>query len=396
MISVQEAFAIVLAHKIIFPVEELSISAVQGKVLAEAVQADRDFPPYHRVAMDGIAIQYKAYQSGQMVFKVAGVQRAGEAARKLEDVNTCLEVMTGAVLPEGTDTVIRYEDISIKDGIASLQIENVQVGSNVHEKGADKKAGTVLIQAGTIISAAEIAVLASVGKAKIKVYASPKIAIISTGDELVEIDAQPLPHQIRRSNSYALQAALKNLQIEATLFHLADDEALMQKAFEDLIQNFDVLIINGGVSKGKFDFIPKVLEVNGIVKHFHGVAQKPGKPFWFGTGKGKVVFALPGNPVSTYLCFYKYILPWIYACRNTTLITNYALLKEDFKLKDASLTYFLQVKVKNEQGVLLAFPLPGGGSGDHANLLEVNGFLELPFGADFFEAGNAYPILLFR
>ncbi|HMP99944.1 MAG TPA: molybdopterin molybdotransferase MoeA [Cyclobacteriaceae bacterium] len=396
MISVQEASAIILAHKLIFPVEELAISAVHEKVLAEAIQADRDFPPYNRVAMDGIAIQYQAYQSGQRTFQIAGVQRAGEAAKKINKANTCLEVMTGAVLPEGADTVIRYEDVSIADGSATVRIENVQAGSNVHEKGADKKAETVLMQAGTILSAAEIAVLASVGKSKVKVFASPKIAIVSTGDELVEIEAQPLPHQIRRSNSYALQAALKNLQIDASLFHLADDEALMQKAFEDLIQNFDVLLISGGVSKGKFDFIPRVLEANGIVKHFHGVAQKPGKPFWFGTGKSKVVFALPGNPVSTYLCFHKYILPWIHACRGTKAQTQYAQLAADFQLKDSSLTYFLQVKVSNENGILKAYAVPGGGSGDHANLLEVDGFLELASGKASFSAGSSYPLLIFR
>ncbi len=396
MISVTQALQIVLSKTIQFPEVVLPIEKLNGSVLAEEIVADRDLPPYHRVAMDGIAIAYQSFASGGREFKIAGTQKAGEEPKQLNDLSNCLEVMTGAVLPLGTDTVIRYEDVNIANGTATIQIENFAIGSNVHKQGADKKGGDVLIRQGTKLSPADIAVLASVGKAKARVYSSPKIAIVSTGDELVDIVEKPLAHQIRKSNSYALLAALKYESMDASLHHFKDDEAQLQKSFEALIKDYDVLIISGGVSKGKFDFIPKTLAAHGIEKHFHGVAQKPGKPFWFGTGKDKVVFALPGNPVSTYLCFYRYILPWIYACRNTTLQTNYAQLAEDFQVKDNSLTHFLQVKVKNEQGLLLAYPVPGGGSGDHANLLEVDGFLELVEGSSVFKSGNVYPLILFR
>jgi molybdopterin molybdotransferase len=395
MIAVEEALQIVLSKTITFPKEELPITSLQGRTLAEAIIADRDLPPYHRVAMDGIAIAFESFKIGRREFSITGVQRAGEPAQQLHNANACLEAMTGAVLPIGTDTVVRYEDLKIENGIATILLKDLVKGSNVHAQGSDKKANDVLIHPGTKLSAAEIAVLASVGKSYAKAYASPKIAIISTGDELVDIDNKPLPHQIRKSNSYALLAALQKENLTASQHHFNDNEAQLKAAFEKLIHAYDVLIISGGVSKGKFDFIPKTLAANGIEKHFHGVAQKPGKPFWFGTGKGKVVFALPGNPVSTYLCFFKYILPWIYACRGVVLQSSFAQLAEDFQSKDKSLTYFLQVRIENHQVVWKAFPVLGGGSGDHANLLAVDGFLELS-GNSTCKAGTSYPLLLFR
>lgn len=396
MTSVAEALQLVLSKILDFPTDELSITSLQGHTLAEAIVADRDFPPYNRVAMDGIAIAFEAYKNGKREFSIAGIQRAGEAAQRLTNINTCLEVMTGAVLPHGADTVIRYEDLKIENDMASILVDELAEGSNVHTQGSDKKAKDVLLHPGTKLSAAEIAVLASVGKSSAKVFTSPKIAIVSTGDELVDIDAAPLPHQIRKSNSYALLAALQKENLSAGLYHFGDDEVQLQTAFEKLIHEHDVLIISGGVSKGKFDFIPKILAAQGIEKHFHGVAQKPGKPFWFGTGKGKIVFALPGNPVSTYLCFYKYLLPWIHACRGNVGRTSTAALAEDFHFKDKSLTYFLQVRVENHQGVLKAFPLMGGGSGDHANLLAVDGFLELPAGYGKFRKDNIFELINFR
>jgi molybdopterin molybdotransferase len=220
--------------------------------------------------------------------------------------------------------------------------------------------------------------------------------VISTGDELVDVDELPDLFQVRRSNSYALFAALRESGITASMHHIADEENKMQDALSGILKTSDVLILSGGVSKGKFDYVPKVMEKLGVTKHFHQVSQRPGKPFWFGSTKeGKVVFALPGNPVSTYMCYYKYIKPWLMKSLGIDSAVHSAILANDFTFQPP-LTYFLQVRTSFEDGKLLAHPVVGGGSGDFANLGNVDGFLELPAERTAFKKGEAFLYFGFR
>jgi molybdopterin molybdotransferase len=246
-----------------------------------------------------------------------------------------------------------------------------------------------------VISAAEVALLATVGKSTIEVLAHPKTAIVASGDELVPIDAIPQLHQIRRSNTYAIQAAMKHLGWEGTQYHFPDEEHVLKNSLSDLLKQYDVIILSGGVSKGKFDFVPGVLKEIGVKQLFHQVSQRPGKPFWFGVSDRKVVFALPGNPVSTFMCFYKFVKPWLAKSLGIESEPSMAILGTDFSF-DPQLTYFLQVKVSNENGKLVAYPKAGGGSGDFANLKEVDGFLELTKEKNEFKTGEVYPFLPFR
>ncbi len=318
MITVDEAFARINANRINLPVTEVSLAEAVGKVLREPIYADRDFPPYHRVTMDGIAIRFETYQAGEDTFKIEGTQLAGALPQKLSNPDGCLEVMTGAILPHNTDTVIRYEDITIieRRGIRYAHILEAPKmrRQNVHQQGSDRRAADLLIPAGALLSPAEIAVAATIGKTSLQVTQVPRVAIISTGDELVDVAQTPLPHQIRKSNSYMLQAALREQGIIGELFHLVDDKALLLQELQKLLEQYEVLVLSGGVSKGKADFIPEVLRELGVQQLFHEVAQRPGKPFWFGKhASGPVVFALPGNPVSTFVCYYKYLQPWLRA-----------------------------------------------------------------------------------
>lgn len=395
MVSVAEAESIILSNTIQPKVIEVNISESVGRVLAEPINADRDFPPFNRVTMDGIAIQFDAFKRGHKIFPIEGIQPAGTPQKKLGNTNYALEVMTGAMLPEGTDTVIRYEDIELKNGEAKIIIDSVERGQNIHYQGQDAKQGDQLLEPGIRISPAEVVLMAAVGKSKIKVFHIPKIAVISTGDELVSIDDTPKPWQIRRSNSYAIQASLHQLNIQSEVFHVHDDEGDLNKHLKQILEQHNIVILSGGVSKGKFDFVPKTLEAQGIKKIFHQVNQRPGKPFWFGKGEKQIVFALPGNPVSTYLCFYRYIKPWLCKSMGLAAENQYAILATDFSFKPA-LTYFLQVKVKNEHGKVLAYPDAGGGSGDFVNLKEVTGFLELPAERTDFKAGESFPYFSFR
>lgn len=402
MITVEEAFARINANKIELPSTEVSLEEAVGKVLREPVYADRDFPPYHRVTMDGIAIRYEAYQAGEDTFLIEGIQLAGAPAQTLTNKDVCLEVMTGAILPRHADTVIRYEDVSITERrgkrYAHILAAPKMRLQNVHQQGTDRRATDLLIPEGTVLSPAEIAVAATVGKSNLKVTEAPRVAIISTGDELVEVNQTPLPHQIRKSNSYMLQAAMREQGILADVFHLVDDKSLLLEKLQQKLKKYDVLVLSGGVSKGKADFIPEVLQELGVQQLFYEVAQRPGKPFWFGKhAAGPVVFALPGNPVSTFVCYYKYVQPWlrsILGAAPTWSLQAHLTTEITFNPK---LTYFLPVKLfVASTGIWRAQPVTIGGSGDFAGLLAADGFLELPPDQIKFSPGEIFSFIGFR
>ena len=369
MISVNEALKIVKENAFKPSISEVPLLESLGLILAENIIADRDFPPFDRVAMDGIAapltprggvwdlkLDSEVPPLGAEGAIVESIQYAGEPQKTLQNSQNCIEVMTGSVLPLGCDTVIRYEDIEIQEveGVKYAKITipfaEIKVAQNVHPKGSDRKAGDVLLKKGLKISPPEIAVMASVGKDKVLVENPPRVAVISTGDELVEITTNPEPYQIRMSNSYMLAGALVQVGMKANLFHLTDDKKLIFSKLQEILSNHDILLLSGGVSAGKKDFLPEILTNLGIKKIFHKVAQKPGKPFWFGKSEeGKTVFALPGNPVSTFLCFCKYFL---------TQKEEQVILDKDVFFKP-NITYFVPVKTYFQNGKMMATPFEG-------------------------------------
>jgi molybdopterin molybdotransferase len=416
MINVSEASQIILSHKQNYGVVSVGLIDSLGRVLKEDVLADNDFPPFNRVCMDGIGISFKSFSQGRREYKIEGVQAAGSPQKSLLDPNNCIEVMTGAVLPVDTDVVIPYELIEIVDGVAKVSLDVVTKMQNIHLKGRDKRVGDLLIPKNRKITAAEIGVLATVGKSEVLVAKHPKVLIVSTGDELVEVSDVPLQHQIRRSNVYSLQALLLELGIVSETKHFVDAKESLSKEIATSLEQYDVLLFSGAVSKGKFDFIPEVLETLSVQKLFHRVKQRPGKPFWFGTKvfdrvnkgmdeektknfdtqKQKMVFAFPGNPVSTYVNCLKYFFPWyeksVFGQESEMELAH---LSVDFNFMP-SMTYFLQVKLHHKEGVLVASPLKGNGSGDLANLAEADAFLELPQDRIAFKKGELFPVIRYR
>ncbi|SFS63738.1 molybdopterin molybdotransferase MoeA [Lutibacter maritimus] len=393
--TVKDALEIILKSAEDFGIEEIDFLQSSGRILQENIVADRDFPPFNRVSMDGIAISSEAFNNGIRSFKIEGIQAAGSPQLSLKNTENCIEAMTGAVLPKNTDAVIQYELLTIENNSATVNLEAVKEFQNVHLKGLDRKQGDVLIPKDILISAAEISVFATVGKEKVKVAKQPKVMIVSTGNELVEVDQIPAEHQIRRSNVYALVSLLEKLQIKAETAHILDDKETLTSTIEGFLNEYDVLLFSGAVSKGKFDFIPEVLNNLGVQKLFHQVKQRPGKPFWFGKKQHKTVFAFPGNPVSTFVSCLKYFYPWYYKSVNLEMPKNEAILSEDFYFKP-NLTYFLQVKLTQEEGKLYATPIAGKGSGDLANLVDADAFLELPDDSTNFTKGTIFPIIKFR
>ena len=396
MISVEEAKNIILNTTQNFGVEEIPFIKSVGRILKEDIVADRDFPPFNRVSMDGIAIDFNVFQNGQRAFKIEAIQPAGSPQITLQNKENCLEVMTGAVLPNNTNVVIRYEDVVIKNGVASIQVNEVKELQNIHQKGKDRKSGDVLINKNKVISAAEIGVLATVGKSNIKVAKLPKVIIISTGDELVKVTANPLPHQIRRSNVFTLVSLLERLNISSETEHITDDKPILKQKIVNYLKQFDVLLFSGAVSKGKFDFLPEIFTELGVEKLFHKVTQRPGKPFWFGQTENCKIFAFPGNPNSTFVNCLAYFYPWYYKSVGVEVQEETAILKEDVTFKP-NLTYFLQVQLSDKFGHLLATPIQGNGSGDLASLVNADAFIQLPkTEKSLFKQGENFPIIRYR
>jgi molybdopterin molybdotransferase len=398
MITVEEATQIIQSKLLRLGVEEIELQNSLNRILAEDLIADRDFPPYDRVTMDGIAIQGKKYTEGNRKFQIQELCAAGDTKCTLNDTDACIEIMTGAILPENADTIIRYEDLQIDGDTATIAEINFRTGQNVHRRGSDHPAGKILVKKGSPISSAEIGIAASVGKAQVLVQQRPKIAVISSGDELVEIYEIPKEHQIRKSNVIQMQMSLERHYFQSESFHIIDDYNMIVKKLRETLSRFDVLILSGGVSKGKKDFIPAALEEIGIVKSFHRVAQRPGKPFWFGTSESqKFVFALPGNPVSSFMCMYNYVLPWLKMCQGIKPGNDpYVELNESINFKP-DLTYFVPVKIEHtRKGIIKATPSLGNGSGDFANLLHGDGFVELPKGQDQYQEGTAFKFISYR
>ncbi|MGB2128827.1 MAG: molybdopterin molybdotransferase MoeA [Flavicella sp.] len=395
MTTVEEALQIIKSQRRFYGTENISFLKATQRVLAEAIYADLDFPSFNRVCMDGIAISYDAFEKGCRVFRIEGIQAAGSPQMTKSQKENCLEVMTGAVLPNGADVIVPYEKVEISNGFAKVLVDEVSKLQHVHLKGKDRSKGSVLIKKNTVITAAEVGILATVGKTEVLVKKQPKVLIVSTGDELVDVNQTPLAHQIRRSNVYSLQSMINGLGIEAETQHLEDDKEMLEIEIAKQFELYDVLIFSGAVSKGKYDYLPEVLEGLGVKKSFHRVKQRPGKPFWFGVKDEKIVFAFPGNPVSTYVNCLQYFYPWYQISMGLNNEPIYATLSEDVTFKPA-LTYFLQVRLKSDNATLVAEPVSGNGSGDLANMVAADAFVILPPEQTHFEKGAVFPVLRYR
>ena len=397
MVTVEKATEIILAQTLDLGIEKVNLKNAVGRILAEDLQADRDFPPFDSIRMDGIVIDYAAFAKGRRSFKIENTCGAGMPQMTLENPNeNCIEIMTGAVCPIGADTSIRYEDLKIEDGIATIQIDNIREKQNVQIKGMNRPKGEVICEKGTVISAGHIGVASTIGKAFLKVKKLPKVTVLSSGDELVAVAKQPLPHQIRRSNAHAIYAQLFRFKLKPKLVHLPDNEEVIKNKLEELFLKNEVLLLSGGVSMGKFDYIPQAMIDLGVEQLFYKVKQRPGKPFWFGKHKetGTLVFAFPGNPVSTFVGVQMYFLPWLR--KNLGLAeTPYpsAILAADIEFKP-DLVRWCQVRIEfSPEGKLLAHPQIGKGSSDHANLVKSDGWIRLPMGKEVFKKGEVYPLI---
>jgi len=386
-----EADLLIGQHLQCLPIESLPLTQCAGTVLRENIYAERDQPPFDRVAMDGVAVDSQTVGAGTRSFRVQATQAAGDPPLTLAAAGDCIEVMTGAVLPVGCNSVIPVEELAVARGqVALAPGARVEPWQHVHRRGSDTRQGTLLLSSGVRLRAPEIAIAASAGMARIRVSSQPMLAVISTGNELVEPGEPVLAHQVRRSNAYAIVSALRERGFQRVADdHIHDDPRELRERLKFHLETHDVLVLSGGVSMGRFDLVPKVLEELGVRAVFHKVAQRPGKPLWFGVApSGAAVFGLPGNPVSTLVCLTRYVLPALSGSlgQNPQPVERIALGAP--VTVTPPLTYFLPVRLEQDDwGRTWAAPAPTNGSGDFTALAGTGGFVELPPGPNTYAKG---------
>ncbi len=373
----------------VLPAERVALRDSAGRVLRQEVQAERDNPPFDRVCMDGVAVASSAFTRGTRSFRLQGTQAAGEVPLTLAEASDAIEVMTGAVLPPGTDSVIPLEEYDLAADRLTLKPEaSAEPWRNVQRRGCDSMPGVAMLTAGMRLGAAELAVVASAGLAAVEVSREPRVTVVSTGDELIEPGLPIADHQVRRSNAYAVCAALQlHGYSEVADQHLRDDEAVMRRHLGEILDSRDVVVLSGGVSKGKFDFVPSALKALGVTEIFHQVAQRPGRPMWFGVGRqNQLVFGLPGNPVSTLLCLVRYVLPALCAATGQSIREPERLAVTE-PMSGRKMTYFMPVTLVNRDGATQGEPRAPQGSGDFLALAGTDGFVELPPQPEGYPAG---------
>jgi len=397
MLPVSEALAIVLQHARSLPPQSVALTAESsGRILAESVVADLDSPPYDKALMDGYAVRAADCASLPATLKVIEEVGAGRVPSKAVGRREATRIMTGAPVPTGADCVIRIEQTDRRDEDVTINPPPPKPGQHILARGRELRAGDVVLPAGTALHPQELGILAGAGRVSAQLYPNPRVAILSTGDEVVEPPALPGPGQIRNSNGPMLLAQAARAGAAPRYLGIArDDPQSLRACITAGLTDTDVLILSGGVSAGTFDLVPGVLQELGVAQHFHKVAMKPGKPLFFGTRDGQLVFGLPGNPVSSFVCFELFIRPAVRAMRGESQPQPRQAtlpIAEDFRGDNDRQTYHPARLEVGDWGARVR-PLAWFGSADLRGIARANALIALPPGAQSFHAGDVVPVV---
>lgn len=388
MIPVNAALTQVLEHAKTLEGVCVDLHCALGRVLREDIRSDSDLPRFDRAAMDGYAVRASELATVPVVLPVSSELRAGQFPTQPLPLGTVIQIMTGAPVPEGADAVIPIEKTK---RVAPGRIEFSQSpgsGAHIARRGSEVRAGQAVLRSGLVLSPAHIAVLASVGNSSVRVGPRPRVAILVTGDELVDVDTTPQGGQIRNANGPAIEQQVRRAGGEPIPLGVATDnpEALaraLAPGFEA-----DVLIVSGGVSAGEYDFVEAVLAEFGVEVFFEAVAIKPGKPLVFGRRGSTLIFGLPGNPVSAQVVFEVFVRPTLMKMQGATGVSRPLLeveVQEGLRNNSGRQAY-LPARVWFEDGRAMAEPIPSRGSADVVAHARANALLVLP--ADL-EEGSA-------
>jgi molybdopterin molybdotransferase len=395
VIPVSQALAQVLEATRVLGSERVSLAGAAGRVVAEEVVSSRTVPAAPNSAMDGWAVRHADVASAPATLRVIGEAPAGPARDRRVDPGTAIKIFTGSVVPPGADTVVRVEYSAMRG--SDVVIEQAEpLGANIRLAGEDIAQGMVVLAAGTLIGPADVGVLASVGRSAVAVHRRPRVAILSTGAELVEVDETPGPGQVVNSNAWVLAAAATEAGADATVWPIVRDR------FEDIRDHLaeaataDVVLSTGGVSVGDYDFVNEALAAVGVEPIFWRVAQKPGKPLSFGRRGSHIFFGLPGNPVSALVCFYVYVRPALRKlgghARLHLPMVQARLAVDTKKAKD--LTEFVRVRLDVADDGPVATPFSSQSSGVLTSLGAGASLLVGPAAERMLTAGTQYPVLV--
>lgn len=368
LISPQKALDIVLKTTRLLKTQSLRLAEADGFCLAQDVRADRHLPPTDRSAMDGYALRAADVKrlSGQL--ELTGEVAAGQVLMAKVNPGKCVRIFTGAVIPSGTDSVVKVEDTREADGIVTV-LAPIKPGDHIRKRGEETAKGKVILTKGTRLGPVQIGLCATLGKAVVKVYGRPRVAVISTGTEIVGPDQTAKSWQIRDANGPALCAALKTFVCGTVFCRIAQDNATaLRRTLRSALKNRDVVLLSGGVSVGRYDLVPQVIQEIGARIRFHKVAIKPGKPVLYATfGRNQHIFGLPGNPLSALNGLHEFVLP---AIRHMAGVAEqdchpsaYLPLAETLIPKGKRLEHVLVKVVQQETGPKLA-PVLSMGSAD--------------------------------
>jgi len=391
MIPIAEAIEIVLSHAPHLGVESVQLKNSVGRILAEDIIADTDLPPFDRAQMDGYAVRAVDVANPPARLRIAGESAAGAGWHHEMSSGAAVRIMTGAPVPKGADAVQQVELTREVNGDVEI-LESVSSGRSIVRQASEIKAGETVLRPGEQISAAMIATLASFGYAEVKVSRRPRVAVMATGSELVDVNQKPARDQIRDSNNYTIEAyASQSNAIVERLPLAGDDTEELKRAMREAAETCDVLITSGGVSMGVYDFTKAVLKELGAEIFFERVALRPGKPTVFARLGNALVFGLPGNPVSvavTFNLFARTALRTMQGATQPTLTEGHAVLARDVKGSADRESYLPAVLRTDENGVLLAESLKWGGSSDFVAFARATALINLPAGTKTLPAGN--------
>ena len=375
----RKVIEVVLARGPRTPIESLPLELALGRVLAENIVADRDYPPFDRATRDGFAVRSEDLASVPATLRVTGEIRAGEVFSRIVQRGECVQIMTGAAVPQGADAVVMIEHTRASDAGVVME-RRAAAGQNIVLWGSEARRGQQMLPAGTRLGYAELALAGQVGHTPARVYRRPRVALLSTGDEVVAIEKTPGPVEIRNSNCLSLAAQVELAGGEPVPLGNAPDREPELRAMIERGLEADVLVLTGGVSMGKYDLVEGVLSGLSAEFFFDAVAIRPGRPAVFAYCKGKPVFGLPGNPVSTMVTFELFAVPAIDilgGAEPRALPIFKATLAAQVRQK-AALTHFLPAEVTWVSGHPLVSELPWQGSGDLVALARANAFLVVP------------------
>lgn len=399
MISVSEAIQVVRDQTPTLPIESVEIDRVLGRILAEDIVADSDLPPFDRSQMDGYALRAGDVKEVPVRLKIAGESAAGRGWHHQLLEGQAVRIMTGAPVPAGADTVQQVElTTELRDRTVVEILESVQPGRSIVRRGSEIKSGETVLRAGVPINAAMIATMASFGYARVKVGKAPRVAVLATGSELVEVDEKPGQDQIRESNNYSISAYARLVNANVERLPLTGDEtSTLARRIGDAAQHCDMVITSGGVSMGVYDFTKSALSTLGAEIFFEKVALKPGKPTVFAKlPNGTFVFGLPGNPVSvsvTFNLFTRTSLLVMQGAQEPTLKLETALLAKNVKGVGERESYLPVQLLTNDDAELVAFPLKWGGSSDFVGFSQATALVIVPAGVKVIEGGAVVKIV---